>query len=365
MELTNRQRKYLGLELVELGWERMEIPNSVKPRQVTGSIILYFDGDTVRKTICADWNGDYLERSVSLKTQEGRTMLAPRTERGKAYRLNAANLDRYAPYGMYFRYDRGCVMLANYTTQQTYYHSRFAGVSAIPEAELAGFLEQWIRETDEAELAKIQAFAAAKRRHCRFQEGDFFRFSVDRTHYGYGRILLDVNRMIKSGVKFWNILMGTPLVVSAYHILTEDPAVPISELEDLKSCPSQYIMDNVFYYGEYKIIGNGPLPANPDYPIQYGRRYTYEDGDRILYQRGPVCREIPLRGNTLPPGDFRNNALGWTLNLDKNVLEACIRENSNAPYWAQPEHGKLDLRNPKYAKELALVLEQMGVGEER
>lgn len=32
MELTNEQRKYLGLELIEPSWERVEIPNnSLKP----------------------------------------------------------------------------------------------------------------------------------------------------------------------------------------------------------------------------------------------------------------------------------------------------------------------------------------------
>ena len=34
MELTNEQRKYLGLEIIEPTWERVEIPsNCVKPEQ--------------------------------------------------------------------------------------------------------------------------------------------------------------------------------------------------------------------------------------------------------------------------------------------------------------------------------------------
>lgn len=55
MELTNEQRQYLGLELVEPSWERVEIPNnSCKPELSTGKIILYFDGDILRKEISAE-----------------------------------------------------------------------------------------------------------------------------------------------------------------------------------------------------------------------------------------------------------------------------------------------------------------------
>lgn len=50
MELTNEQRKYLGLELVDPVWERGEILNSIKPELAAGQVILYFDGDTIRKT---------------------------------------------------------------------------------------------------------------------------------------------------------------------------------------------------------------------------------------------------------------------------------------------------------------------------
>lgn len=36
MELTNEQRKYLGLEIMEPSWERVEIPNNcLKPELST------------------------------------------------------------------------------------------------------------------------------------------------------------------------------------------------------------------------------------------------------------------------------------------------------------------------------------------
>ncbi len=363
MELTNEQRKFLGLELTEPSWERMEIPNnSVRPELSTGKIILYFDGDILRKEIFTDRNGCYLEKSRALKTQDGRRMIAPITEKGKAKRLNGVNLQRCTPQGMYFRYESGYVTLANYTTQQTYYSSAFAGLPAMSEDELQDFLAQWIADTDEAELERIHAFADAGRRHCKFKEGDFFRFSIDRTHYGYGRILLDIHKMRKSGEKFWDILMGRTLVVSVCHIITEDPAVGMEILKNLKSCPSQFIMDNRFYYGEYQIVGHEPLPEDLDYPVMYGPSISAKDPDKIQFQRGHVYREIPLEGNRVIEGDFRNNGVGFSLSLTKNLLAACIEAGSNAPYWDWiAEFPRQDLRHPQNRDKLKQVYQQMGV----
>ncbi len=362
MELTNRQRLYLGLEQVEPSWEQIEIPNSIKPEQATGKHILYFDGDMLRKNITIHNSGSYLEESCHIKTEQHRTMIAPKTSKGKAKRLNGVNLQRCTSEGMYFRYEGGFVTLANYTTQQTYFSSRFAGIPPISEEELQNFLTHWMKDTDETELERIQAFAKAKRRHCRFKEGDFFRFPIDRTHYGYGQILLDVHKMRKEREPFWDILMGRPLVVSVFHVITENPSMDMETLRNLKSCPSQFIMDNRFYYGEYEIIGHGPLSEHTDYPIMYGLSISMKDKDKILFQRGHVYREIPLEGNKVVPGDFRNNGIGWSLNLDKNILAACIETDSNEPYWNQKwGFSQSDLRHPKNKLQLEQVQKQIGI----
>ena len=186
---------------------------------------------------------------------------------------------------MYFDFNGG-IRIANYTTQQTYYSSAFAGIPKMGQAELQTFLDQWIADTTSEDLDEIQAFAHAKRRHCKYKEGDFFRFKYDRRHYGYGRILLDVRKFVKDGGKFWDILMGKALCVSVYHIITENPNINIEDLQKLPSCPSTYIMDNNFFYGEYTIIGNAPVPENADYPIMYGRSISALDRNKIIFCRG-------------------------------------------------------------------------------
>lgn len=116
MELTNEQRKYLGLELVDSAWERVEISNSIKPENESGRVILYFDGDIIRKKISIQYSGSYQEDTVYLKTLENRTMIAPKTGKGTPKKLNAVNLQRYNAEGMYFFYS-GYITLGNYTTQ--------------------------------------------------------------------------------------------------------------------------------------------------------------------------------------------------------------------------------------------------------
>lgn len=372
MELTNEQRKYLGLELIEPTWERIEIPNNcLKPEPSTGKDILFFEGDILRKVIWLNNKGSFLENSYNLRTQDKRTMIAPITAKGKPKRLNGVNIQHCTPYGMYIKFSggyeaQGNVHIANYTTQQTYFSSWIAGLPAMDEYDFQNFLDQWMVDTSAEDLAEIQMFANAQRQHCKYREGDFFRFKYDRRNYGYGRILLDVRKFIKSGGKFWDILMGKPLCVSVYHVITENPNVRIADLQKFNSCPSEYIMDNVFYYGEYKIIGNAPLPENfdeLDFPIMYGHAIDTYKQDKICYCRGRDYREIRLEGNALLQKDFKNNGIGYKPYINKILIEDCIQACSNEPFWArQPEISHTyDLRNPIYKKELEYVLKQIDV----
>ncbi|MBR4083773.1 MAG: hypothetical protein IKK33_05770 [Lachnospiraceae bacterium] len=78
--------------------------------------------------------------------------------------------------------------------------------------------------------------------------------------------------------------MGRPVIIEVFHVLTEDGNLMPNELADLPTIPSQYLMDNALYYGEYQIIGQGPLPNIPDYPIMYGQSISYIDRNKIMFQ---------------------------------------------------------------------------------
>lgn len=72
-ELTNEQRKYLGLSPVGGTWELVYFENQY----------LYYDGNIIRKKITVDDDGSYYEAELYEVTEENRTILLPKTKRGK------------------------------------------------------------------------------------------------------------------------------------------------------------------------------------------------------------------------------------------------------------------------------------------
>ena len=75
-QLSNEQRKYLGLVPVEEHWELVELAGSY----------VYFDGDVIRKKIKLE-DGGYYECELAEVTAENRTMLLPKTAKGKTKKL--------------------------------------------------------------------------------------------------------------------------------------------------------------------------------------------------------------------------------------------------------------------------------------
>ena len=207
----------------------------------------------------------------------------------------------------------------------------------------------------------MDAFAQLPRIHQKYREGDFFRFRINRTLFGYGRILVDYDAMRKKKIPFWDIFMGKPLCVCVYRIATERTDCTMEELAALPTLPSTMVMDNIFYYGECEIIGNRPLqPEDAEYPIHYGKSISMGD-DSLCCQCGKTFLTLP--GGTELCSGFCNNGIGFHLNVSLPVLLACIQEDSNLPYWNQEQDAPVrqDLRNPKYRSLLEQVRAQFHI----
>ena len=364
-ELTNAQRSCFGLLPVEPGWIRMELKPSPYDRHTT---VAYLDGTVIRKYI---ETGDllYTEYEICEQLSDDLRYLLPKTQKGKPVLLSAATLKKRNGFGMALSYsrersDRAHICLFSHTSQRNYYSNYYDPQDPGEESDIRQWAEKWCAETTREDLADIVRFAAQPRQHCRFREGDVFLFQIGRRLYGYGRILLDYAQMRKKKEPFWDILMGKPLACSVYHIVTQRQDVTVAELKDLPSLPSVHIMDNRFYYGEHRIIGNIPIGEQEDYPILYGSSIRIGEKAELL-QCGKLYRRKE-DSNDLFKGAFSNHAIGFNLKVNLPVLRSCIKAGSNQPYWLQNNWTtNQDLRNPKFRAELEAVCRRFQLSPEQ
>ncbi len=353
-ELTNDQRKCFALNPISDQWECMEAKPSPYDQYKT---YLYLDGNTIVKCIiCGE--SRYTEYELSEGVSEDRKYLLPKAAKGKPVLLSASTIEKRHGVGMRLNYSDKYINLYNENTECSYFFNSYLEDDVHDFDSFSQWVTQWCEDTTSADLEEILRFSQQRRKHICYQEGDVFRFKIGRRLYGYGRVLLDYVKMRKRKEPFWDILMGTPLVCSVYHIVTERKDVTVNELKKLPSLPSVFMQDNSLFYGEYEIIGNLPITEYEDYPIMYGN--SIRAGEKAIYfQCGKIYRKIENK-STLLCGNFRNNGIYFSLNFKLDILMQCIAENSNQPYWTHyyPSCTEGDLRNPKYANKLQLIKKQ-------
>ncbi len=355
-KLTNDQRKSFALVPVSDHWECIEPKPSPYDQFKT---YLYLDGDTIVKCIISS-DSQYCEYELSEKVSPDRKYLLPKTTKGKPSLLSSSAVLKRNGIGMRLVYKDNYIHLYNEKTECSYFFNAYLNDDICNLEGFSRWVENWCKETTDADIADIVRFSQQERRRIRYQEGDVFRFKISRRLYGFGRILLDYEKMRKKKESFWDILMSKPLVCSVYYIVTDRDDVSLDELKHLGSLPSTIITDNSLFYGEYEIIGNLPLTENEDYPVMYGN--SIHVGEKaVCYQCGKTFRKID-NGTALYP-DFINNGVSFNLNLTLDILLQCIKENSNTPYWTHYHSYWVnqDLRNPKHAEKLQKVKAQFGL----
>lgn len=355
-ELTNEQRKCFALVPVNEQWERVEAKPSPYDQFKT---YLYIDGDAIVKCILSG-DAQYCEYELSEQVSRDRKYLLPKTHKGKPVLLSSSNILKHKGIGMSLNYKERYIHLYNMNTECSYYFNSYLNDDICDLIGFSNWVERWCDETTTADQVDILCFSQQKRKHIRYQEGDVFRFKIGRRLYGYGRILLDYDKMRKEKVPFWDILMSKPLVCSVYHIVTERADVSIDELKVLHSLPSTIIADNSLFYGEYEIVGNLPIADSEDYPIMYGN--SIQLGEKaVCYQCGKIYRKN--ENGTALYTDFKNNGVSFNLNFNLEVLMQCIKEGSNKPYWENyyTHWVERDLRNPKNIDKLQKVNAQFGL----
>ena len=367
-ELTNEQRKYLGLIPVEEHWELVKFDNG---------IYYYFEDDTIKKEIKVSKNY-YHEAELNEKTAENRTMILPKTKRGKIKKFNYTATQSFSPFGTYFTFSTDGVIIANYTTQRTYYSEIFSEKEKISLDNLKKWLDKWMKETTEEDLEEIEEFKNAKRKHCKFNEGDFFAFKISRREWCFGRILMDVSKLRKDENfkknKNYGLanLMGKPLIIKVYHKISDNKNIDLKELSKCLALPSQAIMDNIFYYGEAIILGNLPLkPEENDMFISVSESISGIDKNIAYLQYGLIYREIPLsdylkliKELKVDAQTFRREGIGFVIDTDN--LKECIKAKSNSPFWEKyKKHNIPDLKNPDHIELKRKIFKAFGLDADK
>ena len=367
-ELTNEQRKYLGLIPVEEHWELVKFDNG---------IYYYFEDDTIKKEIKVSKNY-YHEAELNEKTAENRTMILPKTVRGKIKKFNYTATQSFSPFGTYFTFSTDGVIIANYTTQRTYYSEIFSEKEKISLDNLKKWLDKWMKETTEEDLEEIEEFKNAKRKHCKFNEGDFFAFKISRREWCFGRILMDVSKLRKDENfeknKNYGLahLMGKPLIIKVYHKISDNKNIDLKELSKCLALPSQAIMDNIFYYGEAVILGNLPLkPEENDMFISVSESISGIDKNIAYLQYGLIYREIPLsdyekliKELKIGAQTLRREGIGFV--IDTYKLKECIEAKSNSPFWEKYKKRNVpDLKNPDHIELKRKIFKAFGLDADK
>ena len=367
-ELNNEQRKYLGLIPVEEHWELVKFDNG---------IYYYFEDDTIKKEIKVSKNY-YHEAELNEKTAENRTMILPKTKRGKIKKFNYTATQSFSPFGTYFTFSTDGVIIANYTSQRTYYSEIFSEKEKISLDDLKKWLDKWMKETTEEDLEEIEEFKNAKRKHCKFNEGDFFAFKISRREWCFGRILLDVSKLKKDENfkknKNYGLtnLMGKPLIIKVYHKISDNKNIDLKELSKCLALPSQAIMDNIFYYGEAIILGNLPLkPEENDMFISVSESISGIDKNIAYLQYGLIYREIPLsdyekliKDLKIGAQTLRREGIGFV--IDTYKLKECIEAKSNSPFWEKYKKRNVpDLKNPDHIELKRKIFKAFGLDADK
>ena len=366
-ELTNAQRRCLGLNEVQPTWTRFLLKTS---HYDAHTAIAYEENGIVKKQIHVS-EILYTETDLNERISPDRKTLFPKTQRGKPVGLTSATLEKRTGVGMCLRYYKSFIHLFSFDNERDYYDSTYEKPDVHDLESFAAWVERWCAETTPADLEGISAFRALPRVHVKYKEGDIFRFPIDRSTYGYGRILLDYDKLRKEEPEYWSIFMGRPLACAVYPVLTERRDMTAEELEKLACLPSCLIQDNKIYYGTYEIVGHLPIRENEDYPIHYGSSINLEERRKRLvrFQCGRIFRSVcdasVLAEERMFPTikNVRNSATGFYLDVDREILSAVIVAGDPSLYWSltSPFRAEGDLRSPQNAALLQAVREQMGL----
>ena len=288
LELTNNQREYFGLDPIEKHWDKVVFNGDTYRTES----ILYFDKDVIKRHIVST-EIEYSEKQYNEQTKD-RKILLPKTDKGKEKKLTASVLEQRQPLGVYVGINCGNLTVGNYNSQTTFYSSRWDNEEQSKNSILE-IIEDFIKKSPDNHLVEITKFKNSKRQNIKFKSGDYFCFKLDRINFGFGKLLLDVNKIRKKklidGHHGLGLLMGPPVIIELFAFKSPTKTIDIATLDQQSKLPADVMMDNLLLHGEFEIIGHKEIQDDEfEFPISYGR--SIDQRKIVFLQWGLIHKEL-------------------------------------------------------------------------
>ncbi|MBO0357775.1 hypothetical protein J0X19_07445 [Hymenobacter sp. BT186] len=281
-ELTNDQRPYLGLRIVEPHWQREEwLPNMVFYHDETAirKIVSYFTSKGPDAFSEADYDIELTPEKL-MRTASGR---------GKPRSITGSNVEKYRPTGYRFFFD-GATQFSAYTPDFSFISLKARGVynSWLDAARwLDGFIARQPVDYPQQLTARLHTPIPK----ISYKVGDVVAFTLSNdSGYGFCRLILDINRLRQTswiqnppgytgGYHYLCRIIGSLMMAEVLKIQKTVPELSTEELASAGRYPPLLLSD---YY-----ILNGCLPIVAHQKVEVEQLHQLPQAFEPLYQNGP------------------------------------------------------------------------------
>lgn len=309
INLTNEERRYFALEPIESTWDAQSFCYQSHLRHTR--LTIFFSGNTIVKAIEEEINAkpcgycfgervseevrskpdgfryfeSYTEYDTRLLTED-RQFILPLTERGKPKKLTATAVRGVAPFGCSFTVkmtrvsiwgEGGSLYLTNPRAEQEFPIGERAAAAGIDsEEDFHAFARRYMDTCPPDYFERLEAFRRARRVTVKYRPGDVFRMAYDRTHWCYGIITGEVNRLRKLPEmpenSTFHTLMMVPILVRLYALISDRADMTPQELEAYPLGRVMICGDNDIIWGTHPIVEHRELTAEDiEFPLIVGR----------------------------------------------------------------------------------------------
>jgi hypothetical protein len=287
-ELSNDQRKYFGLTLVNSTWYKQSL---------SGVVSVYFDTDKIVKVL--KYTYGYVETDTDIDTKNKKILL-PKTSRGKEQKLTVPRLLKINGSGVQFSgsFQGGGIHVYDFR-RKLFFIKSFSEEGEIKTYEdIDNWAKSYVSKADSNYFEWLDKELSQKRLRVKIQEGDIIAFKISHDQYGFARVLLDVFAERKKGdiirpELHW--FHPRSLFVAPYAYFSDKTEIDIDALISKKTLPTLCMFDLDVYRGEMPIIGHRPLTGKDreiPFPTKKATSFT------IPYTKTDIETFIATNGNS-------------------------------------------------------------------